>query len=366
MKRKPAVNRRASFLSTFGLGRDRDYFIENSSLLIASGMGVIEALNAVSTDVKSGRMRKLITGMKDDIEAGFPIWRALDRARLFPSHAISLIRIGEESGKLSENLQVVSVEQEKDREFRSKIRAAMMYPVFVLGLTLVFGIGISFFILPKLALVFSQLHIQLPLITRILISVGLYLGDKGTSMIPVVLFAGALLIYLVFFFPKTKLLGQSILFAIPGVKRLIQEVEVARFGYLLGTLLEAGLPITLALQSLTQVSSFPHYVKLYEHLERKIEEGNSFQTSFASYHRLNRLIPTPVQQLIITGERSGNLPEILKKVGVTYEAKTDATTKNLTVILEPVLLVIVWLGVIGVALAVILPIYRLVGQLQTQ
>jgi type II secretory pathway component PulF len=335
-------------------------------MLIASGMGVIDALKAVKADVRSTRMRRLIDQMAEDIEAGSPIWRTLDDAKLFPMHTISLIRIGEESGKLAENLEVVSVEQEKDRDFRSKIRSAMMYPIFVLGLTVVFGIGISFFILPKLALVFSQLKIQLPLITRVLIGVGVYMSNAGLGVIPIVLAIFGAVLYLIFYFPKTKLIGQSILFHTPGIKRLIQEVEVARFGYLLGTLLQAGMPIAQALHSLAEASSFPHYRRFYVFLAHSIEEGFSFQTSFARYgHRLRRLIPTPVQQLIITGEHSGNLPEILLRVGKSYEGKTEATTKNLTVILEPVLLVIVWLGVISVAFAVILPIYRLVGELQT-
>jgi len=365
IKKPHAVQSRATFFSTFGLRRDRDYFIENASTLIASGMGVIDALNAVNADIKSKRMRMLILSMRDEIESGSPIWRALERARLFPAHSISLIRIGEESGRLSENLQVVSIEQEKDRSFRSKIRAAMMYPLFVLGLTLVFGIGIAFFILPKLALVFSQLNIELPTITRIIIGAGVFLGEHGAIVLPIASLAIGGIIYIVFFFPKTKRVGQHILFMIPGVKRLIQESELARFGYLLGTLLDAGLPVTQALASLSQSSSFPNYDRFYRYLAARIEEGNSFQRCFATYKRVNRMIPTPVQQLIMTGERSGNLPEILKKIGQTYEAKTDATTKNLTVILEPILLVVVWLGVISVALAVIMPIYKLIGGLET-
>lgn len=90
-----------------------------------------------------------------------------------------------------------------------------------------------------------------------------------------------------------------------------------------------------------------------------------FKKSFASFKNINRLIPISIQQLVITGEQSATLSATLLKIGQTFETKTDITTKNLSIILEPVLLVIVWLGVVTVAFAVILPIYSLIGGFKT-
>jgi type IV pilus assembly protein PilC len=357
--------KRKSLLDSFGIGHDRDYFIENLSMLVSSGMTIVEALDSITPDIRSKRMRESIGEIRESIESGSPLWRALDSVHLFPSHTVSLVRIGEESGKLSENLHVISLQQEKERVFQSKIRSAMMYPVFVLALTFVVGIGLAWFILPKLALVFSQLRLELPLITKVLIGAGVYLSRYGAIIVPGIIVALGLILYIIFYFPKTKIVGQTILFALPGIKLLILEVELSRLGYLLGTLLQAGLPITQAISSLAQATFFPYYKKFYTYLAKSIEDGNSFQKSFARYRRLNRIVPTPVQQLIVTSEKSGNLSEMLLKISETYEAKTETTTKNLTVILEPILLVIVWLGVVAVALAVILPIYNLIGGLNT-
>jgi type II secretory pathway component PulF len=352
-------------IPNFGWKKDRDMFVENMSTLVVSGMGVLDAMLAIKADVKSTHMISLIDKMSEDIESGVPLWKSMNNAKLFPEHTISLIRVGEESGKLSENLRVVSLQQAKDKEFQSKIRSALMYPVFVLGLTAVIGIGIAWFILPKLATVFGQLKIKLPLVTQVLIGTGSFLGKYGAWAVPLFLLVCGVIAYFLFSYSKTKKIGQALLFMIPGVSNLIMEVELARFGYLLGTLLQAGLPITQAIQSLEQATIFPHYKAFYKHLGVHIEDGNSFQESFASFPKLNRLIPTPMQQLIVTGEKSGNLPETLVKISALYEGKTDTSTKNLSVILEPILLVIVWLGVVAVAMAVILPIYSLVGGLQT-
>ncbi len=350
----------------FLAGKERTYLIENVSMLIASGMGVLEALDAVRGDLRSKKMRRIVAAMRENIESGSPFWRALKQASIFPTHTISLVRIGEDSGKLAQNLRVISAQQEKERSFQSKIRSAMLYPVFVLSLTLTVGVGIAWFILPKLSLVFGQLRIELPLVTKLLISFGTFLGAYGNIVVPLAVVAMALLVYLIFYFPKTRRVGQSLLFIIPGIKQLIREIELARFGYLLGTLLQAGLPITQALASLAEATVFPHYKKFYAYLTSSVEEGNSFEKSFARFPGMRRLIPTPIQQLIITGEKSGHLPEALIHVSQNYEVKNEVTTKNLMVILEPILLVIVWLGVVAVALAVILPIYSLIGGLQTQ
>ncbi len=348
-----------------GMGKERDYLVENLSMLVAGGISVLSAIDAVAVDMRSGSMKRILATLRDDIEGGSSLWKAFEHSGIFRDHTISLIRLGEETGKLSDNLKLVAVQEEKDRIFRSKIKSAMMYPVFVLSLTVIVGVAVAWFILPRLAMVFSQLRIELPLLTKWLIIAGGFLGEYGVIVLPIFFLVLGLVVFFVFYFSKTKFIGQGILFVIPGIKKLFQEVELARFGYLLGTLLEAGVPITQALDSLYRATLFPRYKKLYIHLRDSIQEGNSFQKSFSSYKRSATLIPMTIQRLIITGEQSGNLSETLLKISTTFEGRTENTTKNVTVILEPILLVIVWLGVVAVALAVILPIYNLIGGLNT-
>lgn len=350
-------------LSTFGLSKDRDQFIENLSMLVLSGMSIIGALTSIIKQTRTPGMKLILERMKMEIEYGSPVWKTFDRTGFFKGYTISLIRLGEESGKFAENLKVVALEEEKDREFKSKVRSALMYPIFVLGLTGIVGIGISWFILPKLAKIFTDLKLALPFITKVLLGFGVFLSKHGLIAVPVALVVIGFIAYIIFFNKKTKFIGEIIFFSIPGIKTLLMEVEVARFGYLLGTLLEAGLPVTKALDSLIGASEVIRYKKFYTALKESIELGNSFEKSFANYKGSEKLIPESFQQLIISGEQSGNLNKTLIKVGQVLEAKSDTTTKNLTIIMEPILLVIVWVGVVTVAFAVILPIYSLVGGL---
>ncbi len=350
-----------STLSNIGIGKERDYCIENLATLLSSGMDISLALDAVKSGVRSTRLTQMLGEVKEAVDSGSPLWKALEQTDLFPAHITSLIRLGEETGRLSDNLTVIVNQQRKDRMFRSRVRSAMMYPALVFVIGLVVGLGISWFILPRLGSVFSSLNLTLPLITRVMIRFGTLVGQYGSIVIPSALLIIALIWYVLFIHSRTKHLGQSILFTIPGVGRLIQEVELARFGYILGTLLAAGLTVPKALHSLCEATDLFNYQQLYQHLGERMDEGNSFQKSFLSFPRTDALIPPPIQQMIVAAERSATLSKSMLKIGETFEDRAETTTKNLSVLIEPILLVIIWLGVISVALAVILPIYSMLG-----
>ncbi|MFA6429176.1 MAG: type II secretion system F family protein [Patescibacteria group bacterium] len=350
-------------LFTIGLSHEIELFLENLTILLGAHINVLTALETIQSDTHSPRMRRIIQELINDVADGSPLWRTLTRIKLFPEHVVALIRIGEDSGRLAENMQVIATQQTKERTFRSKIRSALMYPVFVLVLTSFIGLGIAWFLLPRLATIFSQMHVTLPLITRILIGIGVFFGNYGTIALPVAFVVIGIIFYLIFVFTKTRWIGQWILFHLPGVSALLQTTELARMGFITGTLLSAGLPLLEALHSLRDVTTFRAYQRFYRYLSDSVEEGETFQKSFAQFKHSRKLIPIPVQQMLVTGEQSGYLPEAFTTIGSIYEKRSDVTSKNLAVILEPALLIMVWLGVVSVALAVILPIYSLIGGL---
>lgn len=365
MKDKPIAKRqkpkKTRFLFGFLIGREKNFLVENLTMLLSSGMNIATALETIQTEVRSSILKKILVFMQTEVENGSTLWKTMSQTSIFNPATIALIKAGEESGRLSENLKIVAQQDEKNRSFHSKLRSALVYPIFVMVLAAVIAIGVAWFILPNLTKIFVQMDIPLPLITRLLIDFGTFLGKSGAVFVPSFLIAFILLIYFIFVNNKTKFIGQSLIFIIPGFKKLIQEGEIARFGYLFGTLLHAGLPVEEALKSIAGAADFFRYRNLYSFLKVSTEEGNSFQKSLNAYPHSRQLIPYSIQQMISAGEQSGNLPDTLIKIGQIYEEKVELTTKNLTVILEPVLLVVVWLGVVGVALAIILPIYSLIG-----
>jgi len=355
MEKKKSI----SLFARWGASGERDYLLENVSMLVESGMDILAALRSIKSEVRSRSMKRVVDFMIEDIGEGSSFWRTLHRTRIADEHVVAIIRAGEKSGRLAENLKVVSLQRSKERMFKSKIQSAMMYPVLVLVITFVIAIGIAWFILPRLTEVFARLQVDLPLITKILIAVGDFFRAYGAVAVPSFVVGFTALMYFIFFFSRTKKIGQKILFFIPPIKKLIQQIELARFGYVFGTLLEAGLPIVYVLKSVSYTSTFENYSSLYKFLAARVDEGISLRQSFSMSPSINSLIPVPVQHLIVSGEKTGKLSEVLKKIGNMYEEKIDNTTKNLSTLIEPILLIIIWIGVVGVAVAVILPIYSL-------
>ncbi|MEY4744549.1 MAG: hypothetical protein RL272_494 [Candidatus Parcubacteria bacterium] len=344
--------------------KEKEYFVENFATLISSGTGITAALSAIRAEIRSEPMRKVVEGVREDIDAGSPVWKALEKTRILPDYFISLIRVGEESGRLPENLATVAAQQEKDRVFRSRMRSAMIYPLFVLSVTVVVGIGISWFILPRLSSVFGALRMELPLITKIVIGFGTFLKNYGYVAVPAFIAAATAAVYLLFVKRTTKFVGQAMLFSFPPIRRLLIESELARLGYLLGSLLRAGIPIVAALESVKSATELRPYARLYGRLAEGIDDGDSFQKVFARTPKVSAIVPIPVQQMIVSAEQSGHLADVFLRIGLMFEEKTETSAKNLAVVLEPILLVIVWIGVAVVAFSVVLPIYSLIGGLQ--
>jgi type II secretory pathway component PulF len=348
---------------TIGFGNEIDYFVENLSIMIASGMGVTASLAGIKAGTKNRGLRKNIEVIEQMIADGFPLWKAFEKTKFLPARIIALVKSGEESGRLPEHLNLVTIQQHKERIFISRIRSALLYPGIVLCLAFVVAIGSAWITLPRLVSVFNEIHTNLPPTTRIIIWLGNFLSKYGSFAVPLILLIFGLVVYLIFFYKKTKIIGEYIILFFPGINKLIQGVELARFGYIFGALLSAGIHIQEAMDSVREGTSFVSYRKFYVYLQEGINQGNSFSAIFAGYKHSDRYIPAPMQQLIIAAEQSGKLPETLMKIGQIFEEKTETMSQDLSTILEPVVLIIVGVIVGFIVLGLISPIYGLSNQI---
>lgn len=344
-------------------GKDREYFTSNLAALLRAGVSAKEALASLRETSQSEGLNKVLDNMQSDIDEGIPLWQALERSQLMSRQSLILVRIGEQSGRLAENLRLAAKHEAKQRAFKGKVRSALMYPTFVLVTTFVVGTGVAWFLLPRLATTFTQVGLPLPLVSRVVLGFGIFLSNYG-----IFFFSGiaAIIVALIIGYralPSVQRFVRECMFYIPGVGGLLQEVEIARFSYLLGSLLETAMPISEALLLLQGATTAPRYQAFYTYLMRAFEEGYNFKTIFKKYKYSKRVLPPAVQQMVISGEYSGVLAQTLLDVNTTYEEKVELSVQNLEVMIEPILLVIVWVGVLIIAIAVILPIYSLVGGL---
>ncbi len=356
-------NFKINFLNFFIPKEEKKSLLENLNLLLSANISALNALVSIKKSVKSFALKKILDQMIDDIESGSSLSLTLEKSKLFPSYVTSLINVGEKTGTLPDVFSLLIEEQGKSADFKSKLQSAMLYPLIVLSVGLVVIIFVSTFMLPKLATVFSSMHVKMPLITIIVLRIGTFFGKYGYIATPTFIVTFMLLIYFVFIYERTKFIGQAMLLHAPGIKSLLKETEIARFGYLLSSLLNVGISIDFALSVIAEATPICKYKKLYLYLNDSIKEGNSIEDSLNKYSSSLFLLEAPVQTLIISGEHTGKLPSVLKILGEKYNQKADMSSKNLTIILEPIFLVMIWLLVVGVAVAVILPIYSLIGNM---
>jgi len=352
-------------LKYFGLGKERTNIIQNLSTMLNAGLPLIDSLHTLQKESRQKPIKKLLQKVIDAVENGSALWRALEAQHFFSPHAISLIRIGEEAGNLAKNLENLAMQEEKDAALKGKIKMAMIYPSIVLVMMFVIVVGLGLFVLPNLLGVLESLNAKLPLVTVLLVKFTNYFQAYAAILIPGMI-GGMLFIFILAKFTRLKVFFQWFIFKIPGIGSLTRQATIARFGIILGSLLEAGVPLIEALNSLADVTPTVSYRKFYFRLVEHVNVGDSFSKSFESIRGSEKLLPVTVQQLVTTGERSGSLAKILLKIADIYEKKANETAERLPVILEPMILLFIG-GLVGmIAFAIIVPIYSVVGSVGQQ
>lgn len=353
----------SSFLTSLGyigMGKERQMFIQNMATMLNAGLPLTDALKTMVLETRNRSMRKLDQRIIDMVENGSPLWRAMEAQNFFSLHALALVRIGEEAGNLAENMGYLAEQDEKDHALRSKVKMAMIYPTIVMVIMFVIIVGLGMFVLPNLVGVLFSLNVELPLVTRIVIWCSDMFTTHGAVGIPSFM-AGFALLMILSKYTSLRVVTQWVMFRIPGIGRLAREATIARFGVILGGLLKAGVPVVEALESLVQVTPIQAYRNLYAQMLARITIGDSFSKCFASIKGSHKLLPPSVQQLVITGEKSGSLADITLKIADIYDKKASETAEKLPIILEPMLLLFIG-GLVGsIAFAIIIPIYSIVG-----
>jgi type IV pilus assembly protein PilC len=347
-------------LNYIGIGKERIGFVQNLATLLNAGLTLMDSLKTLQLETRVKPMKKLIQRLRSSVESGTPLWKAMDDQHFFSPYVIALVRIGEEAGSLARNMEYLAVQQEKDQSLKSKVKMAMIYPSIVMVLVVVVVVGLGGFVLPNLIPVLHSLGGELPLTTRIVIATSNFFTEQGAIAIPSVTGGFALLVFL-HIFTKFRIVTQWVIFKIPGIGRLAREATIARFGVILGGLLQAGVPLVDSINSLAEVTSIEAYKSFYFQLRDSISLGLTFQKSFKRIKSSTRLLPVSVQQLVVVGEQSGSLSAVLLKIADVYDRKASETAQKLPVILEPMLLLFMG-GLVGIiAFAIITPIYNVVG-----
>jgi type IV pilus assembly protein PilC len=336
-------------------------FTRELSVMLRSGVPIGEALESFSSQAKRGPMKRLSLSLLADIENGQTFSAALAKfPKAFDALYINLVRIGETSGTLPENLAFLSHEMDDAYAFRRKIQGIILYPALVLSMALVLGAAISIFILPRLIKLFDSFDIVLPLSTRILLSIASVMERYGI-VIFAALFVLIMLWRILIALPVIKPCWHRLLLSLPVFGSFFRDVALAHFCRDMGVMLKSGLPLFEALTTESAAMENRAVARLAGTLAAAVSQGRTLSTELARPGYV--IIPPLAVRMIAAGEKTGRLAETFAYLEEFYASETDRRIKGMTVIFEPLLLIVIGFVVAFLATAIMTPIYSLTGSI---
>ncbi len=339
---------------------DKVFLTKYLALLLKGGTDILKAIDILVADIEKPALKAILLEMRSMLIKGQPFYEVFAKHSLnFSPTFINLVRAAELSGRLGEVFEELSVSLQKEYDFRNKIKALLTYPIILLTASSVVFLGLLTIVLPKISKVFEGGSVEPPLFSRIVFSIGNFVGDY------VWLILGSLtgiIIFSWYFFSKT-VVGRKIFYRImvrtPGIGKTLKKMAIQRFASTLSDLLKAGLPIIESLEITASAVGSEELKNIILIISReKIKKGMTLSEAFQG----ETVFPQVIVNLIAISEKTGNLDTMLKTLAIFYESEIEASLKKSVSILEPVIILIVGLLVAFIAMAVIIPIYQLVGQ----
>ena len=336
--------------------------VKNLATMQKVGITMTEALSIIIDQTKGANNRKMYENILEMIKSGQSLSKSLREYNyIFPDIMVNMIETGEESGTMEKVLNQLDLQMEKEYEIRKKVVSAFIYPAVIISITLVLAVGIVLFIMPKIIKIFDNFDLALPLPTRILIAVsGLITEKPFTTLISVV--AAVFISVTILRMKALKPILHRITLYLPVFGGILISANLARFARTLNSLLQSGVTMNKSLEIIMKMVDNNMYRQAIGVAHERIEQGGKLGESLANNERL---FPPIATKMIEIGERTGSLETTTASLADLYEKKVDALTRNLSVLLEPILLVFMGVLVGGIALAIILPIYQLPNLIQS-
>ncbi|MFA4942569.1 MAG: type II secretion system F family protein [Patescibacteria group bacterium] len=335
--------------------RDLVIFSRQFSLLVSSNVGMVEALATVQEQTENIKLRSILAEVTYEVDGGALLSEALRRkgGRTFSAFFINVIHAGETSGKLDEVLNYLADEMEKDFDLTSKFKGAMIYPTIVLTGLVGVGFVMMLFVMPQLTAILQETGAQLPWATRVVIWAVDFLQKY---FIFIVIFIILCVVGLRFFVRSEygRMKVDYLKLNIPAVGKLFRLVYLIRFCRAFSTLLRGGVSLVKSLEISADIVRNKVYQKLIMETIDQVNEGSSVSSVFITSREIPKMIP----QMMAIGEKTGNLDNVLEKISVFYSRELAAKLNNLGVILEPLIMIILAVGVGIMVAAIILPMYN--------
>lgn len=334
---------------------DLVHFTRQLSTMITAGLTLVESLGILQQQLSKPQLVKLVGQLEESVRGGSSFGAALEKyPKIFPPVYLALVRAGEASGKLDTILSRLSDNLEKTREFRKKVIGTLIYPAIVVSGMVTVAIIVMTVVVPRLTSLYGEFGVELPLPTQILIGVSTFMSNFWWLFIILIVGGG-----LAFLQWRRTWLGQHVVatlsLSFPVFGPLIRQATIVEMTRTLSILIEGGVPILSALEISKDATGNVLFKEAFISASQKVEKGFPLSAPLSE----NKLFPPILSQMVAIGEQTGKLGDSLFKLSRYFEAETDSAVRSLTTLIEPLIMVILGVGVGFLVLAVLLPIYSL-------
>lgn len=332
-------------------------FFHQLGVLIESKVPVTSSLLAIAEETENSYLRQVLKEVKDDVDDGMSLSDAFAKhPTVFSPLVVHLIHAGEVSGGLQSAISFVADNTEKEYYLASKIKGALYYPAFVLGVAAIITFLVVTFIIPKITVILKDFDAELPWYTKVIMSISDFLAAYWWSVL-LVFFAAGIGIFYYFRTPDGRRVLDEHIFSIPVVGKIARYIYLARFAENLGVLLNGGIPVVRSLTIVSDIVGNESFRAVALGAADEVKRGGNMSTTLFQ----SKDVPHLVAQMVKIGEESGSVSNVLRSVAGFYTQEVDSMTRNLTTLLEPFLIVLLGIGVAIIVIGILLPIYNVVG-----
>jgi len=332
------------------------HMARNLSTMLSAGLSLSRALSVIERESENKRLKAIAVKLASIVEKGSPFHAALaEYPQVFPNILIAMVRVGEESGSLADALTTVGLQMERSDELTRKIKGALIYPCIIIVAIMIVSILMMLYVVPTLTSTFTELKVELPLATRVFVAISNFMVAHVFLVLAGL--AGFVLGGLAFVRSRRgKTVVLTVSLHLPVIRELVRETYAARTSRTISSLLSAGVPVLEALSITREVIQEHFFGSVIEEAETRVKKGEALSLAFAEHEKV---YPILMSEMLSVGEETGKVTDMLKQAAEFYEQDVSQRTKDLSTIIEPVLMLLIG-AVVGVfAVSMIAPIYSL-------
>lgn len=333
---------------------DRMFFSRNLSIMVSAGLPLTKALEVSADQTGNQKFRRILNEVKSAVLQGKPFAEALrPHQQVFGELYVNMIEVGETTGKLALVLKLLANQMKKDYDLKKRVRGAMIYPIIIVTVLCLIGTLMMLYVVPSLAQTIKELNVELPLSTRAIIFISDFVVNRWMWMAGGVLLVGVLF-WRVLKSAAGRQVFDRVVLKLPIFGSLVQKYNIARFCRTLSYLITSGVPIVKSLEITSSVLGNSLFRGAVKKASTEIQEGIELHTILVKYPKLFQPM---VIQMISVGEQTGKISDMMLRLALFFEEDVTATTKNLSTIIEPLLMVAIGVVVGFFAIAMLQPIY---------